>query len=206
MKTICALIVVFGMLLPVTVAAQYTPDLPDSLKAEGDSLMVWLNAGTHANVTERLHYPPTWTKKQVAEDQAGLAKGLALITTDLGRLMDYGAFSGVTVNYEVSVAGGDIPYWDSVSPFRTRDRIYQGVFERFGRGFVVIRFAELNSRWDAQSILFWLDPAEDGSRDRAIDLLCKVANEQARQEGQAVPKNLREMVGKSLPDLSAANH
>ena len=194
-----------GALLPSRVAAQYTPEIPDSLKAEADSIIVWLNAGKCATVAAKMHYPPMWSKKQRAEDEKGLAEGLRLITGNLGRLVDYGAFTGVTVNYEVSAAGGDIPYWEKVSPFRTRDRLYQGVFERFGKGFVVVRFAELNSTWDVQAVVFWLDPAEDGARDRAIDITCELARENARQHGEKLPPNLRQMISSAIPDLSAAN-
>jgi hypothetical protein len=168
-----------------------------------DSIVVWLNQQKYSRVSSVLNYPPSYTKQQLADDKVSTAGGLKLISTNLGKLVDIKPRTGVWVSlsYELSMMGGTIEYWNSLSPMKTNDYTYPGKFERFGKGCIVVRFVKIQSKWQAATILFELDSKVPGSRSRAIDIMCDLYRQDA--QGQSLPPDLREQVSASIPDYSA---
>ena len=190
----------------LTIASGAAPSLASAQtsaeQAQADSILTWLNAGKFAHVSSVLNYPPSYSSQERADDEASVAGGLKLIYGNLGRFTQSKPFTGVRLSYEVSAAGGTIEYWAGLSPMKTFDHAYNGVFEHFGKGFIVVRFARIQSKWQATTIVFQLDSRVPGSRSRAIDIISELVSQDAKSKGQSLPPNLREQVSASIPDYS----
>jgi hypothetical protein len=119
-----------------------TPSSPiDAARSVADRTVQAIERGDVAAAAAQLHYPPSYTKSQRSDDAAAVAESLTLFLTRFGRpgqiepRRDASAFAF----FEVGAGGGDLPYWQAVSPFRTLDFVYEAWFENFGPGFLVVR-------------------------------------------------------------------
>jgi hypothetical protein len=173
-------------------------------KGTADSIVVWLNQQKYNRASSVLNYPPSYSKQQLADDRAAVAGGLRLICNNLGNFAGSKPFTGVWLSYEVSMGGGTIEYWSSLSPMKTMEYTYAGKFEHFGKGLIVVRCAKIQSRWQPTMIVFQLNSSVPGSRSRAIDIMCELYRSQMKSQGQAVPPNLREQVSAQVPNYPPA--
>ena len=89
----------------------------------------------------QLHYPPSYSESERSEDAAGVAQSLSFLLDRFGRpgRIEPTRDPSIPSFFEVGSGGGDMPYWQSLSPFRTLDFVYDVWFEKFGPGFLVVR-------------------------------------------------------------------
>ncbi|UCG52934.1 MAG: hypothetical protein JSW58_05080 [Candidatus Latescibacterota bacterium] len=202
-RMISVLLVVF---CASSVFAQTAPsEAPDSLWVIGDQVMAALGRGDVGSVAEMLHYPSSYSKEEKATDAAGVKDALEFLLTKLGALQGFERFIGDAVWYEVTLSGGDIGYWESLSPLNTVDLAYRGNFGKFGGGMVSVSFFETSSGMDIRAVIVRVDPSVQGARETVIDMFVELIQRQAKKTGEPVPDNLREIVSASVPDLSAVD-
>lgn len=149
-----------------------------------------------------MHYPPRYSADERKKDAAGLADGLAFISSKVGKLVDYQRRDASGLWYELSAMGGDLDYWASITAPTNSDITYAGRFEQFGPGWLTVRFIQIDSAWHVQAILFRLDPSIAGARDLTLDTLSELIRRGAHRGGEPVPDNLREMLDSQIPNLS----
>ena len=98
-----------------------------------------LERGDAQAAAAQLHYPPSYSASERAEDAAAVATSLSFLLNRFGRPARSEPRRGAASFFEVGAGGGDMPYWQSLSPFRTLDFVYDAWFEHFGPGFLVVR-------------------------------------------------------------------
>lgn len=118
-----------------------------------------------------LHYPPSYSASERADDAAAVADSFSLFLDRFGRPGQIVPTREVPSFFEVGAGGGDMPYWRSISPFRTLDFVYEAWFANFGPGFLVVRVlvpAEGPPR-EVQRVGFGL-PVDPLSKRRVVEV------------------------------------
>ena len=118
-----------------------------------------LVAGNAPQVAGRLHEPAKWDPARVAKDRQELGGGLAVLIKEFGRISSP-KLSDVAKYYEIKIAGGDVPYWQSL-PNAGLDAklIYRVSFAKAGPGILVLGFTRTSGRLELASIAFGLEPS-----------------------------------------------
>ena len=200
MKNLSVLLTLVVIVAPA-LAQDETPVVPDSLWAIGDRMMRMIAAGHVDSVVGALHYPPTYSDKQVASDVAALEDALKFLLAELGTFEGFEHFPGEDLCYEIGLSAGDVAYWESLSPLKTVELNYAVKFSKFGRSMVAVSLFETKSGMDLRAVVFCLDPSVPGARDKVIDIYVEIMRGQAKSAGQPLPKNLRELISASVPKL-----
>lgn len=200
MKNLIVLMTVVIVVAPA-LAQDETPAVPDSLWAIGDHVMRMIAAGHVDSVVGALHYPPSYSDREVASDVAALEDAFTFLLAELGTFEGFEHFPGEALCYDIGLSAGDVAYWESLSPLKTVELKYAVKFSDFGRGIVNISLFETKSGMDLRAVVFCLDPSVPGARDKVIDIYVEMTRRQAKSAGQALPKNLRELISASVPKL-----
>jgi len=85
-----------------------------------------------------IHYPVDFTPEEVREDSEGISAGLAFLFERFGNPKDIRPHTGPSRFFEIGMFGGTTEYWESLSPFESRDYLFTATFD-FGTGFIKIR-------------------------------------------------------------------
>ncbi|KPJ61577.1 MAG: hypothetical protein AMJ46_00255 [Latescibacteria bacterium DG_63] len=201
MTRVIALVVMAMFALPVAALAG-PPAALDTLWTVGDHVVTMLASGDVDSVVTMLHYPPSYSKEELASEVAGIAGAIKFLLAKLGSLDVLEPFSGETLCYDIGLSAGDPGYWESLSPLNTVDLVYKGKFDKFGGGFVSISFFEIDGAMDLRAIVLRLEASVPEARETAIDISLELARRQAESTGETLPENLRELISASVPDLS----
>ena len=180
-----------------------TPAVQDSLWAIADDVMEMIVAGDVESVVDVLHYPPSYSKEQIASDSAALRDALAFLLGKFGELKDFERFSGEALCYDIALSAGDVAYWESLSPLSTVELMYAGDFGKFGPGIVSISLFETKSGVDLRAVVFRLAASAPKAREKVIDIYVEMARRQAESLGEDLPENLRELISASVPKLGS---
>jgi hypothetical protein len=88
-------------------------------------------------VLERIHCPPTYSDQECVDDRSGVVKGLEFLVETLGAPSKYSGPSKIPyVAYNIGAFGGDLAYWESISPFNTHEVVYEAEFPHYGSALI----------------------------------------------------------------------
>ena len=143
-----------------------------------------------------LHYPPSWSDEQREQDAAAVERSLQFYTEQ------FGTVSGVTPQlepilfYEVGAGGGDMPYWQNISPSVVNDYLFSVKFSKLGEGLLKIRAVRHPTvpMPTIQSIGFGLPAAREGAKAKIIE----VTKGLLRLKGMQLPPNIDQILNDQL--------
>jgi len=115
------------------------PSPLDAARSVADDTARALERGDARAAAARFHYPPSYSDSQREADAAAVAESLALFLARFGHPGQIEPRRQASAFFEVGAGGGDMPYWQSISPLRTLDFAYDVWFANFGPGFLVVR-------------------------------------------------------------------
>ena len=193
MRKISIIIAVF-MLIPFVCSAEpVTPPEAETLA----NRVIELLANQDAEAVARLmHYPPGYTAKEREDDIAGVRTSINFLLLRFGEVSQVKRENGPIVFFEIGCAGGDLPYWQSLSPLKTLNLIYLARFSNLGVGVIKICiFRHENvSKAEIQSVWFGL-PA---SRADAKSEIASAMKDMMRLKGKPLPPNIDEILDQNL--------
>jgi hypothetical protein len=106
-----------------------------------------LAAGDTARVAARLHYPPSYTTRERAEDEAAVREQLSFLLKRFGRISQVALAKEPSETVDIGVSGGTADYLNSLGTFDYVDVSYSAMFEREGRGMVKVAFLRTAKEW-----------------------------------------------------------
>jgi hypothetical protein len=95
-------------------------------------------------VASSLHYPPTYTAEEREADIASVSKSLRFLLDRFGAPKNLRTTAERHVFFHVGTSGGDVPYWESISPYPNRVVVFQTDFANLGPGFVMVELISLD--------------------------------------------------------------
>jgi hypothetical protein len=122
----------FGALLGLAFLACATPTPQDCGVA--DDFATALESGDHKAIAELFHYPPTYSMAQRADDAELVAESWAWLRTQFGAPATTLPHRSSATYYEIVVSGGDVAYWESISPFGGTICLYSTSFSDKRKG------------------------------------------------------------------------
>lgn len=95
-------------------------------------------------VASSLHYPPTYTAEERDDDVASVSKLLRFLLDQFGEPGNLRTTAERHVFFRLGTSGGDVPYWESISPYPNRMVVFQVDFAKLGPGFVMVEMISLD--------------------------------------------------------------
>jgi hypothetical protein len=154
-------------------------------------------AGNFQSALGDLHCPPSYSSSRCAEDRSDVERSLLYLSTELGRPSQFDGPSDVPyLAYNVSVTGGELPYWQAISPFDTQESLYRVEFPKYGTALVRVTLVRLGDTkvpeiYEAGVALPASNPQ---AKDRAVDLMIGLAEE----AGITLPDGFEERLNREI--------
>lgn len=120
------------------------------------------------SASKLFHYPPNYTKKELCKDMKAVSSALKIFDNEFGKIKMAKILVKPKLFYEISIEGGDIPYWQKY-PISYR-LIYEVNFEKEGSGCVVINCCYINNKLEIRSIHYGLPMLRSGVKKRIAQI------------------------------------
>jgi len=140
----------------------------ESLASE---VMAKLTAGDRVAAVARIHEPSAWDMAHAAADRDKVVEHLGVLLKEFGRISapHLAHLAGTVAFYELQVAGGDVPYWQSLPNYGIDSRLtYRVNFSRVGPGVVVLAFTRASGFWELRSVSLGLDQSRPESKEAMV--------------------------------------
>lgn len=186
----------FLMVAVAAVSAQAGPD-----RVTPTRIVDALSKGDAQTVARSLHYPPNYTAKEKDEDIAGVSKSLSFLLERFGLPKNPTATHERRVFFHVSSSGGNIPYWESVSPYKNQMVVYDVDFANFGRGVLVVELIALDGGvpQTVRGVEFGLLVDHPDAKKRIVS----VTEGLITHMGVELPPNFRELASQQIQPFVA---
>lgn len=138
---------------------------PPSCEEDAALVISDLVAGRLQDVASRLHEPPNYSAEEAAEDRRSIGSQLQFLLNQFGEVSSPSVTASPVIFYQISLAGGDIAYWQSL-PSQGVDAAltYRVKFERVGPGIVQLTLIRSHRAWQLRSIALGLESSAPDSR------------------------------------------
>ena len=148
------------------------------------------------SVARLMHYPAAYTEKQREEDVAGVETCMSFLLRRFGTPSAAKRAIRPMAFFEIGGGGGDLPYWQSLSPFETYDIIYSAHFSRLGAGVIKVRVFRhpSGSKPEVQWVGFGLLAARADAKSEMMSM----AKEMMRLKGIPLPPNIDEILEQNI--------
>ena len=113
-----------------------------------------LNENDFKKASTLFHYPPSYSKTELENDQNAVSKILKLFSSEFGNFQPYDTLNNISETRYVSIGGGDIPYWSKYT--KTIKITYPVNFEKEGFGYIALRYCYINDEWELRDIWYAL--------------------------------------------------
>lgn len=157
------------LLIAVTTTASCNRDTSPEPPALAQRAVLLLQRGDYAALASLFHEPPSYEGAKLAQERQGLADVLAYLVGEFGAPTEPRAADPGIVFYKLSIAGADIPYWQSLPNFGVDQAlVYRVHFGKVGPGVLAFAFIRPKGAWELRSIEFGLMPDEPQARDTMV--------------------------------------
>jgi hypothetical protein len=177
------------------------PGPADPGRATATRIAEALSKGDVPTVAQSLHYPPSYTAKEKAEDIAGVSTSLAFLLGRFGLPKNPTVTNQSRVFFHLGTTGGTVPYWESVSPYKNRLFIYDVDFANFGRGVLVVELIALNGGVPktVRGVEFGLLADQTDAKKRIVNAFEGLLTHM----GEELPPNFRELATQQIQPFAA---
>jgi hypothetical protein len=150
---------------------------------------------------DHLHYPPSYSKQQRADDVAAMRGNIGVLIDYFGTVSKVHRETGRVLFYEAGGGGGDGPYWQSLSPLDTQHFFYAAEFSKLGPGIVhVVMFRHPTlSAPEVHLIAFGLRVARPDAKQQVVGAMKAMM----RGGGMPLPDNIDELLERTLTQQDA---
>jgi hypothetical protein len=169
---------------------------PHEAETLGNRVVELLSKQDSRSVARLMHYPAAYTRKQREEDMAGVESLISFFLRRFGTPTAVKREQGTVAFFEIGGGGGDLPYWQSLSPFETFDLIYSAQFSKLGAGILKVRIFRHPSvgQPEIQSVGFGLPTTRADAKSEMVS----AAKEMMRLKGMPLPPNIDEILEQNL--------
>lgn len=150
----------------------------------------------HQAVAHLMHYPPTYTENHRKEDAEGIGSDISFLLGRFGSPTEVKRENGLMAFFTITVGGGDVPYWQSISPFETYDFIYSVHFSNLGVGEILVRIFRnpKDNKPEIQSLGFGLPVTRPDAKSEVASAIKGMM----QRNGIALPPNIDQILENEL--------
>lgn len=152
------------------------------LQKRAAPIMELLTAGDTARIAALLHYPPSYTEKERAEDQAEVHRQLSFLLQRFGKISQVAPATERTETLDLGVTGGTTAYFESLGAFASADITYTAVFEHEGTGVVKIAFLKVADGWEPFKVSLCLPMSRPDARALWEEIRRKLTEQMADRD------------------------
>ncbi|MGH7562522.1 MAG: hypothetical protein ACRENB_16060 [Gemmatimonadales bacterium] len=168
------------LLLFSTAAATQTGCRRSHEAAGAERLFRYLAAGDYGQATLMFHLPEPYSEEEISRDREVIAKSLAILEEEFGRLEAFRPAGTPTLFFQIGVGGGEGAYW---ARFPVKKMVvYEARFSRVKVGYLKLRLCDIGERWVLQSVEYGIPMTTPGARqkvNRIFGRLLSVVNPSA---------------------------
>jgi len=143
-----------------------------------DSFFSQLASGSYIKAANLIHYPSTYTARELEVEKKTLAVMIKSICEELGTPSNYQLSNSGERYAGITISAGDFKYWQQYPNFMKST--YEVNYGNDGRGFVELTYHRENSAVRLRSISFNLPASKDNLVRRFTEILNKM--EQAKSK------------------------
>lgn len=137
----------------------------------GQEAIQLLRSNQFQAVANRMHYPPTYTPKELEKDRTDVSRALAFLASEFGRFESAERATGVFTFYNLEVRSGEANYWEKQQNNGQDGFLrYRVNYERLGPGFLKVSFYDRNDVFELRSVSFELDASQPGAKYRIVEV------------------------------------
>ncbi len=118
------------------------------------------------------HYPQKYTPETISEQILGVSKLLKIFSDEFGIPSNYKINESPDPHYNVTVSGGDMPYWQK-HPLYLQIPL-EVVFSKENDGHVVILFSNILNKWEIRAVAYGLPAQRPGAKKRVEEIVKKM--------------------------------
>lgn len=158
--------------------------------------MAHLARGEFDAVARLVHVPESYSQERRVEDVEAVAKSLRFLLSRLGAISSVEPLVEQEEFYFVATGGGDVPYWESISPYGRAEFPFAVEFANHGRGMVkpvVFMDGERPGR-ELVAVELGLPVSSRESKETMVDLSVDMFEFMA----VPTPPNIRELVEQGM--------
>jgi len=118
------------------------------------------------------HYPPSYTKTDLENDQSAVSKILKLFSSEFGNFQPYDTLNNNSETRYASIDGVDIPYWSKYP--KTINITYPVKFNKEGFGYITFRYCFINNGWELRDTSYALPISRKDAASRIQEISMKM--------------------------------
>jgi hypothetical protein len=185
----------FLTVVAVAVSAQAAPN-----RVTRARVVEALSKGDAQTAAQSFHYPPNYSAGEKAEDIAGVSKSLVFLLEQFGLPRNPTETHEPRSFFQVGSSGGNVPYWESISPYESRNVVYDVDFANFGRGVIVVEQISLGGGAQViKGVEFGLLTDQPNSKKRIMNTF----EGMLKHMGVELPPNFREVAAQQIQPVVA---
>ena len=138
-------------------------------QAVASPVLQLLTTSKYSEVALGLHEPPSYDPARATEDRRSVGDHLGFLFGELGTMSAPRLSTEPLRFYKVSLAGGDLPYWQSLRNMGIDAELtYHVSYSKLGPGILYLTFIRANSEWQLRSIEPGLEMRTRGARETML--------------------------------------
>jgi hypothetical protein len=156
----------------------------ESVPERADRFLELLKSTKFEAAAAAFHYPPTYTREELAKHRAGVPRFLRGLFKEVGALRTVKRSTNPSAHVHLAIGGGDLRYWSShPEPSETVMVSYEATAKRDGAVFMDIVFLSGKRASEIRSFQFGIPLSRPGAEGRTLDLSRNLFSE--AREGSA---------------------
>ena len=177
-------------------------DKASSGEALAARVIALLGDGKFSDVARLHHFPPQYSAKERKQDLEAVERSLRFIFDRSGSPTEVRKLEVTTQFYFLASGGGDVPYWESISPYGRADYPFEVKFKNFGTGMIkpVVFLGGPNPGTELVGIEIGLPVQEPGAKTTIVDL----SVDMFKVMGVPTPPNIRDLVEQGINSATVA--
>jgi hypothetical protein len=190
------LIGIAAIIIAMSSLSAAEPVAPHEAETLANRVVELLSKGDPRSVARLMHYPAAYTEKQREKDMTEVETLMSLLLRRFGTPSAAKHEIRPVAFFEMGGGGGDLPYWQSLSPFQTYDVFYSAQFSRLGTGVIKVRVFRHPSvsKPEVQWVGFGLPVTRADAKSQIISM----TKEMMRLQGMTLPPNIDEILEQNI--------
>ncbi|MCL5773104.1 MAG: hypothetical protein M1536_01800 [Firmicutes bacterium] len=171
-KTSAASITLFDNEKNVIWQAPSQESSEDAIKQIASEYFRLIQNDNFDDAAKLFHYPPEYTKQELANDLRAVSSVLKLFKQEFGQIQAAKISSNPDLYYSIGEEGGNVPYWQKHPT--SYELTFEVNFEKEGPGYIVIDFCNINNKLEIRIVNYGLPASRPDSKNRIMDVEQKI--------------------------------
>jgi hypothetical protein len=165
-------------------------------RALANEALSLLTAAKFDAVADLHHFPPSYTAVEKKADKYSVAQSLAFVFGRAGSISDVRPLIKSGEYYFIAMGGGDVSYWQSISPSARHEYPYLVTFSNFGPAMVKVVVLAAGPRSGRELVSLQLGLSTSGAN--AKETLVRLSLDLLREMKIQTPPNIEDLVTQSM--------